>query len=251
MIIDTHAHYDHNRYDKDRAQVLQSQVEGGISKIINIGCDLSSSKASVKLAEAYSYMYATVGAHPHGAKDITEATMAEMVRLCQSEKVVAFGEIGLDYHYDFSPRDVQMKWFVRQLEAAHELGLPVVIHSRDAAWEVFDTIKKSPVRCGVVHSFSGDAEISLAYVELGFYIGIGGVVTFDKADELRAAVAATPIERILLETDCPYLTPVPYRGKRNESRYLSHVADAIGEIKGIDDVAGVTAANATRLFGLG
>ncbi|MCL2372857.1 MAG: TatD family hydrolase [Defluviitaleaceae bacterium] len=250
MIIDTHAHYDHKRYDKDRHETLQAQVNGGITKIINIGCDLASSQASVKLAEAYSYIYATVGTHPHAAKEITEESMAEMIRLCQSEKVVAYGEIGLDYHYDFSPRDVQLKWFKRQLVAAAQLGLPVVIHSRDAAWEVFGTIKESPVRRGVIHSFSGDAQLALAYVELGFHIGIGGVVTFDNADELRAAVAATPMQRILLETDCPYLTPVPHRGKRNESRYLSHVAAAIGKIKSVENVADVTAANAVELFGL-
>jgi len=249
-IIDSHAHYDHKRFHKDRDALLKALPGLGVDAVINVGCDLASSKASVKLAEAYDYVYATVGVHPHDSKSLTNEGLSQLKNLCAHKKVVAYGEIGLDFHYDFSPRDIQRKWFARQLELAHELNMPVVIHSREAAEETFATLKSSSVRRGVIHSFSGDAALALAYVDLGFYIGIGGVVTFDKTNTLQQVAAAVPLSKILLETDCPYLTPDPHRGKRNESQYLIHVAQAIAKIKGeqVEEVCSQTSANAMELF---
>jgi len=249
-LIDSHAHYDHKRYNADRNALLNSLPSRGVDMIINVGCSLPSSQASVKLAEAYSHVYATVGVHPHEAKTLTDAGLEEIKHLCAHEKVVAVGEIGLDFHYDFSPRDVQRYWFKRQLQLAHEMDMPVAIHSREASQEVFDMISESPVRNGVLHSFSGDAQLAAAYVNLGFHIGISGVVTFDKSGQLQAVVAAIPLEKILLETDAPYLTPAPFRGKRNESQYLTYVAEAIAKTKGIDaeSVCRQTNENVVTLF---
>jgi len=254
-IIDSHAHYDHKRFASDRDELLKALPENGVEMVINIGCDLPSSKASVKLAEAYNHVYASVGVHPHDAKVFCESGMEmvqELAALCAHEKVIGYGEIGLDFHYDFSPRDVQREWFKKQLELAYELNMPVIIHSRDAHEEVFDIIKASPVRRGVVHSFSGDKALALRYVDLGFYIGIGGVVTFDKTNTLQDAVAAIPLSGILLETDCPYLTPAPHRGKRNDSAYLSFVAEAVAKIKGetVETVCAQTGDNVKTLFGV-
>jgi len=249
-LIDSHAHYEHNRFDTDRDALLQSMPDRGVDAIINVGCDIPSSIASVKLAEAYLHVYATVGVHPHEAKSLTDAKLNELKQLCTHEKVVAFGEIGLDFHYDFSPRDVQRYWFKRQLELVAELDLPVVIHSREADEEVYNTITESAVRRGVIHCFPGDGELAAAYANLGFHIGVGGVLTYDKTGKLRAAVAAVPLEKILLETDAPYLTPVPFRGKRNESQYLIHVAEEIAKIKGIsvEEVCAATSDNVKKLF---
>jgi len=251
-IIDTHAHYDNKQFNQDRTTLLKSLPERGISTIINVGCDLRTSRASVKLAEAYPYVYATVGTHPHYAKELSEDSIKQLKSLCSHKKVVAYGEIGLDFFHNFSTPDVQRHWFKRQLELAHELDMPIVIHSRDANDEVFDTIKASPIRKGVVHSFSGDAALALDYVELGFHIGIGGVVTFDKTGRLQDAVAAIPLNKILLETDCPYLTPAPNRGKRNDSTNLAYVSAAIAKIKvtTAEAICDQTSKNAVEFFGI-
>jgi len=252
QIIDSHAHYEHPRFDNDRDSLLRGLPNEGVELAINVGCDLPSSQESIKLAEAYNHIYATAGVHPHEAKTLTNSKLEELRQMCKHPKVIAFGEIGLDFHYDFSPRDVQRFWFAHQLQLAFEIEKPVVIHSREANQEVFDTIEKSPVRNGVVHSFSGDAELAVAYTKLGFHIGIGGVVTFDKTGQLQAAVAAIPLEKILLETDAPYLTPAPFRGKRNESKYLTYVATEIARIKGLDmeTVCRQTSKNVKDLFDL-
>jgi len=249
-LIDSHAHYEHGRFKQDRDVLLKSMPDKGVELIINSGCDLPSSHDSIKLAEAYPHVYATVGVHPHETKTLNHRNIDTIKELCMHPKVVALGEIGLDFHYDFSPRTIQRFWFKRQLEFAQEIGKPVVIHSRSANDEVFDTIERSPVRTGVIHSFSGDAELALEYVKLGFYIGIGGVVTFDKSGQLQEVVAKIPLERILLETDAPYLTPAPFRGKRNESHYLFYVAEAIAKIKGLDQqtVCHQTTKNVKDLF---
>lgn len=253
MIIDSHAHYDHKRFASDRDVLLKSMPQKGVELIINVGCDLPSSQTSIKLAEKYPHVYATVGVHPHDAKTLTQAGLETLRQLCIHEKVVAFGEIGLDFYHDFSPRDHQREWFKSQLRLAEELDMPVVIHSRDAGDEVFDIIINSRVRCGVLHSFSGDAALACEYVKLGFHIGISGVVTFDKSGQLQNAVAAIPLESILLETDAPYLTPAPHRGKRNESHYLVHVAAEIAKIKRLetDAVCLQTSKNVKTLFNIG
>jgi len=249
-LIDSHAHYEHGRFKQDRDALLKSMPNKGVKLIINTGCDLPSSHDSIALADAHPHVYATVGVHPHEAKTLDEKNLETIKKLCSHSKVVALGEIGLDFHYDFSPRDVQRFWFKRQLELAQEINKPVVIHSREANDEVFDAIQKSPVRTGVIHSFSGDAKLALKYVKLGFYIGIGGVVTFDKSGQLQEVVAQIPLEHILLETDAPYLTPAPFRGKRNESHYLFYVAETIAKIKGTDQetVCRQTTKNVKDLF---
>lgn len=251
-IIDTHAHYDNERYDADRDALVAALPKNGVEKIINIGCDLQTSRAAVALAEKYPHVYATVGAHPHYVKSLDENGLRELVALAAHEKVVGFGEIGLDFFHNHSPQEIQRRWFRRLLDVVADLNLPAVIHSRDANDEVFAEIKSSRVRHGVIHAFSGDAKLARAYIEMGFHIGIGGVVTFKKAEILRRAVAAIPLEKILLETDCPYLAPEPFRGKRNESPYLSYVAEKIAEIKNAtaEAVRVITTENAKKLFGI-
>ncbi|MCL1845348.1 MAG: TatD family hydrolase [Defluviitaleaceae bacterium] len=252
MIIDTHAHYDSERFDDDRHELLAALPASGVEKIINIGCDIETSEAAIALAAEYPHVYASVGFHPHYVKKLTEENLQRIIALAGSEKVVGFGEIGLDFFHDHSPRDVQRFWFARLLDVVADLNLPAIIHSRDASDEVFVAIEKSRVRRGVVHAFSGDDALARAYVEMGFYIGIGGVVTFKKTDALQAAVAAVPLEKILLETDCPYLAPEPFRGKRNESPLLVHVAEKIAQIKGAtaEAVCAQTSENAKKLFNL-
>ena len=251
-IIDTHAHYEHSQFKHDREELLTRLASSGIECIINVGCDLQSSKASVALAEAHPFIFATVGVYPHNAKTLSEQKLENLKAMCVHEKVVAYGEIGLDFFHNFSPPDIQRHWFKRQLELTKELALPVIIHSRDAAEETFEMVEMSALRRGVIHSFSGDAALARAYVNLGFYIGIGGVVTFDKTKRLPNVVDAIPLEKIVLETDAPYLTPTPFRGKRNDSSYLTYVASAIAEIKGMpyEKVCAQTCSNALELFGI-
>jgi len=252
QIIDTHAHYDHKQYNPDREELLASMASNGVTAIINVGCSTRSSKASIDLADAYSFIYATVGVHPHDAKSLSDKELKRLEAMCEHKKVVAYGEIGLDFFHNFSPPEVQRHWFKEQLQLTTSLDLPVVIHSRDAAEETFAMIEKSPLRRGVIHSFSGDVALAWSYTNMGFYIGIGGVVTYDKTKRLQNVVDAIPLEKILLETDAPYLTPAPLRGKRNSSSYLTYVASAIAEIKGIssEEVYTQTSENARALFGI-
>jgi len=249
-IFETHAHYDHKQYNDDRGILLTALPERGVGAVLNVGCSMEASRASVALAERYPHVYATIGVHPHDAKTLTERAMEELRILAQHEKVVAFGEIGLDFNRNFSPPDVQRRWFIRQLELAHDCALPVIIHSRDADEEVYNIVESSPHRCGVIHAFPGDVTLAEQYVSLGFYLGIGGILTYDKTGRLRAVVEAIPLDKLLLETDCPYLTPAPHRGKRNESAYLSYVVSTIATIKGIteESVRTQTWNNACDLF---
>jgi len=252
MIIDSHAHYDNKRFKEDADILVTSLPSKGVELVINVGCDMQTSKNSIKLAKKYPHVYATVGVHPHSSKTLNEENLQKLKELTKNEKVVAVGEIGLDFYHDFSPRDIQRQWFKHQLELADELDLPVIIHSREANQEVFDTILYSDVRKGVIHSFSGDWKLALRYVELGFFIGISGVVTFDKTNQLQSAVKEIPLDRILMETDCPYLTPAPHRSKRNDSTMLVYVAEAIAQIKDVtvDTVCNQTAKNVCTLFSI-
>ena len=231
MIFDTHAHYDHGKFNDDRGVRLSALYSEGVSNIINIGSSMGSSKRSVCLAEEYEFIYATVGVHPHEAKTLTDNKLQELEQLAKHKKVIAIGEIGLDYHYNHSPQDIQIYWFKSQLALSERLDMPVVIHSRESDDDVFQIIMDSNARKGIIHSFSSTAELALEYIKLGFYIGIGGVITFDKTGRLQDVVSKIPLESILLETDAPYLTPAPHRGKRNESPYLIHVAEKIAKIK--------------------
>lgn len=248
--FDTHAHYDDAAFDPDREQLIKDMYDFGVKKIINVGADMQSSLNSIKFAEKYDFFYAAVGVHPYDAVKMCEEDVKMLQKYCKNYKVVAVGEIGLDYHYEDIDRDKQCYWFEKQLELAEITGLPVIIHTRDADEQTYKIIEKSGVRCGVIHAFSGSAELAQQYVKLGFYIGVGGVVTFKNAKKLVRVVEKVSLSRILLETDAPYLTPEPYRGKRNNSQNLQYVAAKIGEIKQIEpnEVIKITCENAEKLF---
>jgi TatD DNase family protein len=252
MLIDSHAHLDDERFDKDRDSIIKSLKESGIELVINPGADVSSSIKAVALSEKYDNIYAAVGVHPHDVKDMDENTIELLRSFSKREKVVAIGEIGLDYYYDNSPRDIQRKMFKEQLELAKEVGLPVIIHSRDAAGDTFDILKEAQdgTLRGVLHCYSGSVEMAMDYVDMGFYISLGGPVTFKKSRVPKEVAKAVPIERLLIETDSPYLTPEPYRGKRNEPIYVRYVAGVIAELRGMtfEELASKTAENAKRLF---
>lgn len=252
MLIDSHAHLDDRRFDRDRDMIIKNLQSNGIELVINIGADLQSSIASVSLAEKYHNIYAAVGIHPHSAKDVDESTLEILKSFASREKVVAIGEIGLDYHYDNSPRDDQKKWFREQLKLAKEVDLPVVIHTRDAAQETFDILKEAQdgnLR-GVLHCYSGSPEMTLEYVKLGFYISLAGPITFKNSRVSREVAKVVPLDKLLIETDCPYLTPEPYRGKRNEPIFVKYVGGTIADIRGItyEELAKATNRNTKELF---
>jgi TatD DNase family protein len=250
-LIDSHAHLDFRQFDDDREKVIERARKAGVVTIVNIGTSPAGSRASVALAERYDFVYATVGVHPHDAGTVTPSVLDELRSLAQHRKVVAIGEIGLDYYRDLSPRPVQRRVFDEQLALAAELGLPVVVHSRDAHDDALAALRKWK-GTGVLHSYSAGPQLLEEVLALGFFVGISGPVTFPKADDLRAVAATVPMERLLVETDCPYLTPKPYRGRRNEPAYVQYVAEAVALAREISpvDVALATADNACRLFGI-
>lgn len=253
MIFESHAHYDSQKFDEDRDELLRSMPEKGIGTIINSGADWDSVTEVVELAAKYPHVYAAVGMHPDEVGDLDEERFAYLKSQCQKEKVVAVGEIGLDYYWDNESHDVQKKWFIRQLELARELDLPVIVHSRDAAADTLEVMQKHAQGLrGVIHCFSYSKELAREYIKMGFYIGVGGVVTFKNAKKLKEIVEDIPLERILLETDCPYLAPVPFRGKRNSSLYIPYIAEEIANIKGItyEEVVEQTELNGRKLFGI-
>lgn len=250
MLYESHAHYDDIKFDEDRETLLESLPKNNIETVINVGADMKSSAASIALAEKYPYIYAAVGVHPHDSKDMRKEDIETLREWAKHPKVVAIGEIGLDYYYDNSPRDVQRYWFEKQLELCAEVDLPVIIHSRDATEETLELVKASRVRRGVVHAFSGSVEIAQEYFKLGFYIGVGGVVTYKNAKKLVEVVENSPLERILIETDSPYLSPVPLRGTRNNSQNLEYIVEKIAQLaqKSPDFVKKITLKNAHSLF---
>ena len=250
MYFDSHAHYDDPKFDEDREALLKELPLFGIDYVVNAASDMTSSYSGIKLAEKYNYIYAAVGVHPHEVKNMSNQDIDTLKQLSQHEKVVAIGEIGLDFYYDLSQRDDQRFWFQKQLDLAKELNMPVIIHSRDAAQETFDIIKNSGVRNGIIHCYSGSPQMAKDYVDMGFLIGVGGVITFSNAKKLVDTVKEVSIDNIVIETDCPYLAPVPNRGKRNDSRNLKFVVDKIAEVLEIsqNDVLNVTKNNAKKIF---
>ena len=253
MIFDTHAHYDDEAFDEDRDELLAKMPSTEIKKITNIGCDIESSIKAVELANKYDYMYASIGVIPHHVGDMTDADIETLRKLAKDNpKVVAIGEIGLDYHYDEPTKELQHKWFRAQMELARELGLPLVIHSRDAAQDTVEIMKAAHAEeiGGVVHCYSYSQETSLDFLKMGFSFGIGGVVTFKNSKKLKRAVQSIPLEKIVLETDSPYLTPSPHRGERNDSRYLPLVVEEIARLKevSVDEVLEQTYKNALELY---
>ena len=251
-LIDSHAHLDDRAFGKDRAAVIARAFAEKIG-VITIGSDLRSSREAVHLAERHRQIWAAVGAHPHGAKHVDASTLEEFERWAKRDVVVAIGEIGLDYYRDLSPRDVQRRVFRRQLDLARRIDLPVCLHNRESTDDLLAILRATGAEHrGVVHSFLGGPDLAWEFLELGLHLGVGGPVTFPKNGALREAVKDVPLERLLIETDCPYLTPVPYRGRRNEPSHVQFVADEIARLRGVDvdEVSRRTTENAVRLFGL-
>ena len=254
MIFDTHAHYDDERFDEDRDVLLASMKEAGIGNIVNIGANMASSQRSLDLAEQYEFMYAAVGVHPSDCAELNDEKIELLKGMSSFPKCVAIGEIGLDYYWPEPDHELQKKWFKRQIALAREVKLPVIIHSRDAAADTVSILKSENAGelGGVVHCFSYSKEIAEECVKMGFYIGIGGVLTFKNGRKMREVVEAIPMDRIILETDCPYLAPEPFRGKRNSSLYLPYVVTAMAQIKGIseEEVIKITEENAKKMYRL-
>ena len=252
MIFDSHAHYDDKQFDEDREAVFAQLKEVGVERVVNISNGWDDMLRSLKLVEQYPFLYGTVGIHPCKVSDLNEERMSKLRELCHKEKIVAVGEIGLDYYWMSDPKEVQKEWFIRQLHLAKEEDLPVVILSRDASQDTFDIMKREHAGTtgGVIHCYSGSLEMAREYVKLGYYLGIGGVVTFKNSKVLKRVAAEIPLEHIVVETDCPYLAPTPYRGKRNSSAYLPLVIEEIADLRGIstDEVEQVTYENACRLY---
>jgi len=257
MIFDTHAHYDDEAFEGDRDEVLRSLAEAGVGLAVNIGASMASTRRTVDLVSRYPFLYGAVGVHPDSTSELNEELFAELRELTAAEKIVAVGEIGLDYYWDSSPRETQRYWFERQLELAIEKNLPVVIHSREATQETLDIMKKyyqssNGTLRGVIHCFSSGPEIAKEYTDMGFYIGVGGVVTFKNGKKLKEVAASIPEDKLVIETDCPYLAPVPFRGKRNDSRYLTYVAEEIAALRGTtaEEIIARTEKNAYELYRL-
>ncbi|MGI6450553.1 MAG: TatD family hydrolase [Desulfitobacteriia bacterium] len=251
MIWDTHAHLDDKDFNADRDKVIARAREQGISNIVNIGYSEASSQRAVALAAKFPFIYAAVGIHPHDAKDCSAKTWDLLLRLAQNPKVVAWGEIGLDYYRDLSPRDVQRQVFIQQIELANEAGLPVVIHNRDAHADVLSIVKKYPPEAGgVFHSYSGSWEMAKELLKMSFYLSFSGPLTYKNARQTVEVASKVPEDRFVVETDCPYLTPEPYRGKRNEPAYVREVVGKIAEIKGFtfERAAELSTQNAKKLF---
>lgn len=252
MIFDTHAHYDDEAFDEDRRELLLSMKENGVGLITNIGASMKSSRNTVELTQEYDFIYGAVGVHPEEVEKLTKEDMQQLREWAALDKIVAIGEIGLDYHYPEPSKEVQEKWFVNQLELARQVQLPVVIHSRDAAQDTVRIMQEHNAQeiGGVVHCFSYTKELAEIFLKMGFYIGIGGVCTFNNAKKLIEALEIIPLDRIVLETDCPYLSPTPERGTRNNSKKLHFVAEKLSELKGIskEEIIRITQENGKRMY---
>ena len=250
-IFDTHAHNDDSRFDEDRDELLSSLYCKGVTNIINCGCDYKSSLTTLALAEKYDFIYAALGVHAHEAEEASEEDLDNIKALYSHKKVVAVGEIGLDYHYDFSPRERQIEVFEKQIILANELGLPIIVHDRESHEDTMNLLKKHRPK-GVVHCFSGSVVMAKDVVKLGMYIGLGGAVTFKNARKPIEVAEYLPMEYLLLETDAPYMTPVPFRGQRCDSAHIAYTAEKIAEVKGMDtqELIDKCNENAKRLFGI-
>lgn len=255
MLFDSHAHLNDERFDEDREELINSLKAKGVDLVLNPGACIETSKSSVELANRYDFIYAAVGIHPHDVGEMTEDDIETLRKLAlENEKVKAIGEIGLDYYYDNSPREIQKEWFKRQIELANELKLPIIIHDRDAHGDTFEIIKntKSPEIGCVLHCYSGNVELAKEYVKMGCYISIPGTVTFKNNKKTREVAKEIPLEYLLIETDSPYMAPEPHRGKRNDPSLVQFVADKIAQEKGIsyEQVCEATKENAKRFFNI-
>jgi TatD DNase family protein len=254
MLIDSHAHLDMEEFNEDLEAVIERAIAGGVERIITIGIDLESSIKALDLAQRYDFIYSTVGFHPHDADKVTDARLLELQGLVKEPKVVAWGEIGLDFFRNRSPREKQIEAFKTQLEIAHDLDLPVIIHNRDADKETIEILKahRSGMHKGVIHCFSSDYDTALTFIDMGFYISIPGVVTFANASKLKDVAKRIPLEKMIVETDCPFLAPVPKRGKRNEPLYVTYTARVIADLRGIsyEELAVITTRNSKTLYNI-
>ena len=252
MIFETHAHYDDDRFEEDRDALLRCLPQEGVGVVINSGASVESTRDTIRLAGEYDHVYAAVGVHPSEIEELDETFMEWMEEQTSWEKTVAIGEIGLDYYYDDNPPSVQKAAFLRQMELAAETGLPVVIHDRDAHGDTLDIVRRVPTVKGVFHCYSGSAEMAKEVVKLGYYVGFTGVITFKNARKAVEALQSVPLDRILMETDCPYMAPEPHRGKRCDSRLLPCTVQRAAELCGIsaEEMAEITEQNAKRLFGI-
>ena len=252
-LFDSHAHLDDEQFDSDREEVIDRIIKSDVKRIINVGSDIKTSETSIRLASKYDFIYAAVGIHPHDVSDCSLADMEYLKKLSAHEKVVAIGEIGLDYYYDNSPREEQLIWFENQIQLSEELNLPFIVHSRDASEDTYDIIKRNRNKSEfVLHCFSQSLEMAKKYIDLGGYISFAGPVTYKKSVKLREVVKNIPLDRLLIETDCPYLSPEPKRGKRNDPTNVLHVAETIASELRIDSerLAEITFENASRLFSI-
>lgn len=252
MIFDTHAHYDDDAFDEDRDRLLSGLREQNVEYIVNVGASMASSKRSVALAEKYPFVYAAVGVHPDEVGELDEEKFLQLKAMAAHEKVKAIGEIGLDYYWDKEKHELQKHWFLRQMELAHDMNLPMIVHSREAAKDTLDmVIAAKPLELkGIIHCYSYSSEQAREYLNMGYYLGIGGVLTFKNAKKLKEVAAYAPLSQIVLETDCPYLTPVPYRGKRNNSSMIAYVAEELAAIKqvSVEEVLRITNENGRKLY---
>ena len=251
MLFDTHAHMDDHAFDADREELLTNLPGQGIALLMNPGCSLESSRNASRLSQTYDYIYAAVGSHPDVADEVNEEVLAEYRKLCkQNPKIKAIGEIGLDYHYEDIPRDIQKKAFRAQMALAAELNLPVIVHERDAHEDGMAIVREFPTVKGVFHCYSGSAEMARQLVDLGWYIGFTGVLTFKNARKALEVAASIPLDRLVLETDCPYMAPEPFRGKRNDPGKLYRMAEKLAEIRGMtaEEIHAITVENGKRLY---
>lgn len=250
MLFDSHAHLNDPAFDPDRGELMAGLAAKGIGFVMNAGCDLRSSRESVNMAAEHPWLYASVGSHPDAANEVSEAVIEQYRLLCQNEKVKAIGEIGLDYHYEDVPRQIQQKAFRMQMALAQQLDMPVIIHQRDAHDDGMRIVREFPGVTGVFHCYSGSPEMAQQLVKMGWYIGFTGVLTFKNARKTVETAASIPLDRIVIETDCPYMAPEPFRGRRNDPGYLHRMAEKLGQIRGItaEDAARITTENAKRLY---
>lgn len=232
-IFDTHAHYDDEKFDSDREAVLSALPSKGVHAVLNAACDMESCLSSIRLSQTYDFIYASVGMHPHSAESFTQQDLETIASYTKQPKVVAIGEIGLDYHYDFSPREIQKQVFERQIQLALDLDLPIIVHDREAHADTMELLKKYQPR-GILHCYSGSAEMAKEILKLGMYIAFGGAVTFKNARKVLESAASVPLDRLLVETDCPYMTPEPQRGTRCDSSLIAYTAQKLAELHQID-----------------
>lgn len=253
MLFDTHAHLNDPAFDPDRAALLETFRDAGVGLVLNAGCSLESSRDCIALAEAYPWIYASVGTHPDTAQEVNEEVLEAYRQMCRHEKVKAIGEIGLDYYYETIPREVQQRAFRMQMALAQELDMPVIVHERDAHNDGMTIVKEFPKVTGVFHCYSGSAEMARQLVNMGWYIGFTGVLTFKNARKAVETAQRIPLDRIVLETDCPFMAPEPFRGKRNHPGYLMKMAEKLAQIREMDvaDIIRITTENAKRLYRIG